>query len=126
MGEGYLIDSNTIIDFCNGKLPKKGRLFLFGISPEISIITNIELFSTRNIPMEEYNLLEKFVSISTIHNLDQNLVEKTIEIRQRNKIKLPDAVIAATAITYGLTLISRNNKDFESIKGLKFINPYEI
>lgn len=107
MGEGYLIDSNTIIDFCNGKLPNKGRLFLLGISPEIS-------------------MLEKFVSISTIHNLDQNLVKKTIEIRLMNKIKLPDAVIAATAITYELTLISRNNKDFESIIGLKFINPYEI
>ena len=41
MGKRYLVDSNAIIDFCNGKLPTGGREFLDAIEIEISIITNI-------------------------------------------------------------------------------------
>jgi predicted nucleic acid-binding protein len=126
MGKRHLIDSNAIIDFCNGQLPENGRKFLIGISPEISIVTNIELFATKNISQEEYELLEKFVAFSVIHEVNKDLIDTTIEIRQTYKIKLPDAIIAATALVYNLTLISRNAKDFDGIDGLDFINPYEL
>jgi predicted nucleic acid-binding protein len=126
MGKRYLIDSNAIIDFCNGRLPENGRKFLMGISPEISIVTNIELFATKNISQVEYELLEKFVAFSVIHEVNKDLIDTTIEIRQTYKIKLPDAIIAATALVYNLTLISRNAKDFDGIDGLDFINPYEL
>ncbi|MEY4538677.1 MAG: hypothetical protein RLZZ306_434, partial [Bacteroidota bacterium] len=52
------------------------------------------------------------------------IVEKTIEIRRIYKIKLPDALIAATAIVFDLTLVSRNDKDFTQIPELKYINPF--
>jgi hypothetical protein len=54
------------------------------------------------------------------------LVNTTIHTRQTYKIKLPDAIIAATALVYNLTLISRNSKDFDGIEGLEFINPYGL
>lgn len=124
MGIRYLIDSNCIIDFCNGKLPKSGKDFLLNIKPEISIITNIELFATKNIHKDEYLLLTKFVSISIVHPISVDLIENTIYIRKNNKIKLPDALIAATAITYNFILISRNTLDFKNISGLETINPH--
>jgi len=40
-------------------------------------------------------------------------------------MKLPDAIIAATAILYSLTLITRNTADFKDIIGLKIVNPFE-
>ena len=126
MGKRYLIDSNAIIDFCNGKLPTNGRNFMMGVSPEISIITNIELFATKNISQEEYELLEKFVAFSVKHDVNKDLIDTTIMIRYTYKIKLPDAIIAATALFYNLTLISRNSKDFDGIDGLEFINPHTI
>lgn len=49
----------------------------------------------------------------------------TIEIRKKYKIKLPDAIIAGTALTYSLTLVTRNTKDFDKIEGLSVINPHE-
>ncbi len=49
MGTRYLIDSNGIIDFFNGKLPANGQQFIAKLSPEISIITNIELFASKDI-----------------------------------------------------------------------------
>jgi predicted nucleic acid-binding protein len=99
---------------------------MMGISPEISIVTNIELFATKNISQQEYELLEKFVAFSVKHDVNEDLIDTTIMIRQTYKIKLPDAIIAATALAYNLTLISRNSKDFDGIDGLEFVNPHTI
>lgn len=71
MGKRYLIDTNAIIDFCNGELPTNGRNFLMKINPEISIVTNIELFATKNISQQEYELLEKFVAFSVVHDINK-------------------------------------------------------
>jgi len=47
------------------------------------------------------------------------------DIRKQYKIKLPDAIIAATARIYNLTLLTRNTKDFQEISGLLTINPWD-
>ena len=57
---------------------------------------------------------------------EEIIVNKTIHIRQKQKIKLPDAIIASTALANGLVLISRNTKDFTNIPGLEVVNPYDI
>ena len=124
MGERYLIDSNAVIDFCNGTLPEKGKRLLLNVNPEISIITNIELFASKNISDEEMGLLKRFVAFSTLHPLHSELIETTIRIRKNHSIKLPDAIVAATAIFYNLILVTRNLKDFQDIKDLQVINPY--
>lgn len=124
MEERYLIDSNAVIDFCSGKLSSKGRDLLFNINPIISIITNIELFATTKILDSEIKLLKSFVEISIVLSVDNSLLEKTIEIRQKHNIKFPDAIIAATALVNNLILVTRNSKDFENIEGLKSINPH--
>jgi len=54
------------------------------------------------------------------------LLDKTILIRQKQKIKLPDAVIASTALINGLILVSHNIKDFKNIPDLETMNPYDI
>ena len=97
MGTRYLVDSNGIIDYCNGRFPEAGRQFLEIVAPEISSETNIELFVTNNISDQEKDLFRNFVNISIIHQLATDLVDITLEIRQIHKIKLPDAIIAATA-----------------------------
>lgn len=48
---------------------------------------------------------------------------KTIFLRQQFKIKIPDAIIASTALVYNLSLVSHNNKDFKGIPGLTVIDP---
>ena len=57
--------------------------------------------------------------------LEQPIKYKTADIRKKHKIKLPDAIIAATSIVYDLTLVSRNISDFKTIEGLKLINPWD-
>lgn len=126
MEQRYLIDSNVIIDFFNGKLPENGKMFLQKILPEISIITNIELFATKHISESEKNQLEKFVKITKVHDVNSFIINDTIEIRQNYKIKLPDAIIAATAIVNNCMLITRNEEDFKNISYLQVLNPWII
>ena len=58
--------------------------------------------------------------------MENDIKLKTGEIRKKNKIKLPDAIIAATALVNDLTLLSRNTKDFIKIKDLKLIDPHKL
>jgi predicted nucleic acid-binding protein len=124
----YLIDTNVVIDYLARKLPVSGMDFV-GIVideiPNVSVITKIEVLGF-NAPKDHYQLLTNFIDDSTILDLTQNIVEKTIEIRKKHKTKLPDAIIAATALIYDLQLISRNVVDFKNIESLKVIDPYSI
>jgi predicted nucleic acid-binding protein len=127
MGEEYLIDSNVVIDFCNAKLPIGGRNLLFTIKrPIISVITHIETLGFAAIEKNEEKYLNDFISIAHIIPLDLQVSIMTIKIKQRLRIKLPDAVIAATALVYNLILVTRNTDDFKNIAGLKLMNPWLI
>jgi predicted nucleic acid-binding protein len=68
----------------------------------------------------------ELIEASTIIPLTDEMVDETIAIRKIHKIKLPDAIIAATAKTKNLTLITRNETDFDSVSGLTIINPWKI
>jgi predicted nucleic acid-binding protein len=126
MGSGYLIDSNVVIDFLNDKLVGEVRDLIFNIEPTISFITQIEIFSTAKITEKEKLSLLIFVNQSVIYRVDNDIIEETINIRLANKIKLPDAIIAATAKVNNLILITRNTKDFKNIKGITLIDPYSL
>jgi predicted nucleic acid-binding protein len=123
----YLLDTNTVIDFCNSNLPANAKNLLAGIDPAISVITQIELFASDKIPLRDKLNLEAFVGICTVYDsINTNIVAKTIAIRQQHKTKLPDAIIAATALAYNLVLISRNTSDFKNITGLTCIDPHAV
>ena len=124
MAKGFLIDSNAIIDFFNNALPDNGIALLLNAVPVISIVTQIEIFSKSGLPESEVSKLKDFLSIAVIYDVDRNIALKTIDIRLIYKIKLPDAIIAATALYYDLKLITRNTSDFDIIAGLEIINPH--
>lgn len=114
----YLLDTNAVIDFCNAKLPSNAKKLLSEIDPAISVITRIELFASNKIPDEEKRVLEGFIGISTVYdNINEAIVSRAISIRQQHNIKLPDSIIAATALAYNRILISRNTNDFQGVKG---------
>jgi len=129
MGKRYLLDSNTVIDYIAGLYSGKAMQWLNQIIDEeivVSVITKIEVLSFDPDKDDNYPILVDFFETSTILELSDSIVNKTIEIRQRQKIKLPDSVIASTALVNGLVLISRNTKDFRTISDLEVINPYDI
>ena len=124
MGKRYLLDSNTVIYYIAGKTLQ----WLNQIIDEeinVSVITKIEVLSYDPDKDDNYPILIDFFEESNIFNLTEDIVKQTIMIRQKHKIKLPDAIIASTAITNSMVLVSRNTKDFINILNLEVINPYE-
>ena len=74
----------------------------------------------------EMQQLNDFINTSHLYRLTDKIVDKTIELRITHRRKLPDMIIAATAIVQNLTLLSRNTSDFNNINGLTVIDPYII
>lgn len=125
MGKKYLLDTNTIIDYMGNKLPENAKKELAKIIDDeinLSVINKIELLGFAKVDQD----LIDFVNFSNIYQLDEEITELTIEVRKKYRIKLPDAIVAATALAHDYTLISNNDKDFNNIKGLKYINPYKV
>jgi predicted nucleic acid-binding protein len=93
--------------------------------PYISVISQIEVLRF-NAPAHAMKVLSDFVDSSIILSLDDNIVKVTIDFCRQSKIKLPDAIIAATALVHNQTLLTRNVNDFKNISKLIFMNPWEL
>jgi predicted nucleic acid-binding protein len=126
MGRGYLVDTNTIIDYLENKLPIKSIEIIDTISIQLSVISRIEILAWRKASDAQLKILNDFISVSTVFNLDEGVILKSIEIRKNYRLKLPDAIIAATAVANDLKLITRNIKDFQSVDGLDCIDPFSL
>jgi predicted nucleic acid-binding protein len=127
MGTAYLLDSNVVIGYLDNKLPPSGMDFVSAIVddiPHISVISQIEILRF-NTSSENMKILEDFIDCSVIHPLDVPVVDTTILLCRQHKIKLPDAIIAATAIMNGFTLLTRNIADFKNIAELRIQNPWD-
>jgi len=128
MGQKYLIDSNIIIDYLDNKMPKAGMVFVSKIvdaTPNISVISQIEVLRY-DLPSRASKIMNVFVEYCNIYQLDEEIVPIIIDICKQRKIKLPDAIIAATAIYNEFILLTRNIDDFKNIKDLTCINPYQV
>jgi predicted nucleic acid-binding protein len=124
----YLIDTNAVIDYLGKKLPDTGSDFMNGIVdaiPNVSVVTKIEVLGFKA-SAEHYQLLVNFMNDAKVLDLTSSIVDLTIILRKEHKTKLPDAIIAATALANDLILISRNISDFKDIEGLQVIDPHRL
>lgn len=118
MSNQYLLDTNTVIYYINGVFDEKNSKIddIFENSFNISIITRIEFLGWAG--YREKNLFEnakEFIDNAHVFALDDEVAEATVNIRQNQRIKIPDAIIAATAHVYNLALVTGNEKDFKGI-----------
>jgi predicted nucleic acid-binding protein len=90
---------------------------------EVSVISKMEFLGFPFTEQEKRQAID-FMGCAEIIKLNDEIVQRVIDIRQEKKIKLPDAIIAATAMEYSAVLITRNTKDFNSL-ALETINPFE-
>jgi len=127
MGQ-YLIDNNVVSDYLMDVYAEKTMYFISDVInriPNISVITEIEALSWLA-PDEIYEtIIKEFIKNANILPLSKKVVAECIKIRRSKKIKTPDAIIAATAIVYDLTLITNDN-DFKNIRNLQTLNPFDI
>ena len=118
-----LLDSNIVIA---AAVPEADGLRA-DLSTEpcaISIVTRIEVLGFHRLSAEEESGLREFLSRVETHALDDAVAARGIALRQQRKMGLGDAIIAATALVHGLTLVTRNVDDFKHVAGLEIINPF--
>jgi predicted nucleic acid-binding protein len=102
------LDTNVVIGLLKGDAACIDLLDGAGTSLKAlatSQITRMELLGFGNTADEEQTL-RRFLSAIQVITLDDAIEGRTIALRRQRKIKLPDAIIAATAIERGLTLLS--------------------
>ena len=73
---------------------------------------------------QSFNYAKLFISNADVITLDDKIVDKVIELKRNKIIKLPDAIIGASALLNNLTLITRNTNDFDKI-GVNIYNPFK-
>jgi len=127
MDEKYIIDTNILIYYLDGSIPKKQlkkveKIFLDSFN--ISTITKIELLGWQKISKTMISKIARFIQNAEVYYIDSSIENKAIEIKQKFKIAIPDALIAATALLNNFTLVTRNQHDFNKISELKIYNPF--
>jgi predicted nucleic acid-binding protein len=90
----------------------------------VSPIIRIELLSFSGLSKEGEESIEDLLSQFNSVLLLREIEDQTIKLKQQYKIKLPDAIISATAINQDAVLLTRNVNDFQGIAGLKIENPF--
>ncbi len=122
-GNSAVLDSNVIIDNSKGIISINNILdkydFLY-----ISIISYVEILGYNFSNNKEKTKIANILKIIPIIILDINTADIAINYRSKNKIKLADSLILATAKSVNADLITRNTRDFINIdKSIKIIEP---
>ena len=116
-GIDFVVDTNILI-YLHEANPIVSPYLNYSWS--CSVITEIELLGALNLSDFDKSKLKELIADCIIIPFSDNIKDITINIRQNKKIKVPDAIIAATAIYFDLPLLSAD-KDFEDIPSLKFV-----
>ena len=107
-GSNLLLDSNIIIYYLQGNntaynLIENNNIF-------ISVITEMELLSYKNLTVKEEKIIKDLLSIFTIIPLKDSIKNKAIQLRKSYNIKLPDSIIVSSAIYLDCSFVSADRK----------------
>lgn len=105
-----VVDTNILVDYLNGSEDARRELSSFDVV-YVSLISWMEILVGAAEGDEEAEIRE-FLRRFRVYPVDEGVAERTVDIRRRDKIRLPDAIIWATAQQLGLLLVTRNTRDF--------------
>lgn len=121
-GNSALLDSNIIIYLSKREVPLS---FLDQFdSHYISVITYMEVLGYQFRDSKEEEFIREMLEVFSVLFIDQKIADMAIEIRKKQRIKLPDAIIAATAKVLDLCLVTRNIDDFKKVE-IQIANPFD-
>lgn len=112
-----ILDSNIIIYLSQKKL-SINEVFEDNKRYNISLITYMEILSYNFPSKEEENFIRKLLSLFRIIDINMTIAKEVIKLKKKRKIKLPDAIIVATAIVENAILYT-NDKQLHSVEGLE-------
>lgn len=117
-GTRVLLDTNIVLYLLGGN-PTVTDI-LDGTYPYLSFISQLELLGYQGITSEEQKHIRKFLEECIIVDINESIKVRTIEMKQKHSIKLPDSIIAATSQFLGIPLLTAD-KGFLKIRGLNVV-----
>ena len=104
-----LFDTNILIDFLNAVPQARAELARYR-EKAISIVTWMEVMigASEDVEAQTRAFLDTFIVIA----LQNDIAERAVALRREHRIRLPDAVIWASADIHSMLLLTRNTKDF--------------
>ena len=118
-----LFDTNILIDLFSGRREAQQALEAWPLQNAISLITWMEVMVGAKKYHQEQRTRIALRSFNII-DVSHDIAERSVDLRQEYRMKLPDAIILATAQIHRLELITRNTKDFADIPGV--VTPYRL
>ncbi|MBE2217146.1 MAG: type II toxin-antitoxin system VapC family toxin [Ignavibacteria bacterium] len=122
MGLKYLYDTNVFSDYFSDRLEDLdlfNEKFIIENEVLISPVVRMELLSHPDITDDEDKLFTELLDNFESVEIDFEVEKETILLRRKYKLKLPDAIIAASAIIEDAVLVTNDKKDFSKVSELK-------
>ncbi len=119
-----LLDSNIII-YSARREHAELRHFLNENLYSVSAVSRIEVLGYHLLAGGQREYLEKFFDAARILTISDSVITQAVHLRQIRRMSVGDAIVAGTALTHQLELVTRNVRDFSWIEGLSLINPFE-
>ena len=118
-----LLDTNIVIEACK---PMGDWLYPWTkhLEAACASVTVVEALGFTGISAGENAAIREFLGEVLCYALDDAVIELAVRLRQQKKMNLGDAIIGATALEYGVPLVTRNVDDFKHIPGLDLRNPF--
>ena len=114
-GNRFLLDTNILLYLIGKKISidalPEGEFF-------VSFVTELEVLSYPSITPQEENQLKRFLHDIPVIDITDEIKERTIALRKKYNLRLPDAIIAATALQVDATLVT-NDKGFAVVHEVK-------
>jgi len=117
-GTSLVCDTNVILYLFKGE--KRAAEQLHDKVIYVSVITEIELLSYKEATPSELNIIRKFLLDCIVTTINTHIKDEAIRLRRKYSLKIPDAIICATALFFNLPLLT-SDKKLKNIKELSLV-----
>lgn len=120
----YTLDTNAILYYLkddSNAVSLLREIFAHETPIYVSAITELELFAYSSLSAQEEALIEEILTTISVIPVDSHIARLASLVRRQYRLKVPDSVIAATAMFTGRTLVTRNTRDFKTITTLSLL-----
>ena len=122
----YLIDTNLWL-YAASNVKEAVLFFDNAVKAEwagYSAITRLEVFGFPTIKHDDERKLAEMLGCFEEVEVGTEVINRAIAIRRERRVRVPDSIIAGTALVMNATLATRNIDDFKGIRGLSVLNPF--
>jgi predicted nucleic acid-binding protein len=102
----FVLDTNIILYLLGGRLAEP----LPAGSYTISVISELELLAYPGLVLSEEQRIRAFLADIAVMELTQAIKDRAVDLRKRHSLKLPDAIVAATALILDATLLTNDQR----------------